>query len=273
MACAGLVLLAGCGSGTTPAPREGKVITTPGIVSYTTGHNGYSRARIEAVGAEDAALVAQFDTDPTTPAGYRNIIELTEARYRETMFIEVIAEVAPDTDSTERVVRVLRMTADQAPFDLRARDGSTLQPTGQFYFRGEAEVYASRDGGELLRGRGELVNLTVNFDTETVSINIRTPFDPSLGSAVETEITALELPFSVTTGQFGGTVFMTTRSEVDGAILSVAGVLLGHMSGNEAGLTRLVENLTTSGLFTIGTAGEPFSARGVFWGGQLNPPS
>lgn len=260
--------LAACSGGAPPAPPpDATVIDTPGIEAYTTDHNGHSRVRLDLTeSAADDAILGQFDdASPDSPAGYRNLVTLTEARYARNMTIEVIAEVTGADD----VVRILRITADQAPFDnLDAANG--LIAEGRFYFRGAAQVYAVVDGGALQVGRGDLENMVVDFDSETVSINIRTPFDPGAGSAIETEIAATGIPLNVVTGAFGGAVTMTTRSGETGDILSADGMLRGNLNGDARGLSRLVENMTASGLFTIGGDGGRFQADGVFWGSQLN---
>ncbi len=222
LAFSALVALASCSGGSgggggsggdsTPTLPEGTRIETPGIEGYVTAHNGYTRSRIDrATTAGDRAILAQFeDADPASPAGYRNLIAQTEQRYIDTMQIEVIAQIETMAGS-EKVVRVLRMTADQAPFDNVGADGNLIAK-GEFFFRGHAEVYAMVDGGELQRGVGDLENMVVNFDTETVSINLRTPNNPGAGSEIETEMLAANIPLNVRTGTFGGEVSLSTRS-------------------------------------------------------------
>ncbi|WP_245866554.1 viral aspartic protease [Oceaniglobus roseus] len=267
-----LVTLAACsGSGpATVAPPVGQEIETPGIEGYTTQHNGFTRARIDnATTPGDRAILAQFeDANPDSPAGYRNLIAQTEQRYLDNMEIEVIAQVAA-TVNGERVVRVLRLTADQGPFENVDSRGNLIAK-GEFFFRGAAEVYARVDGGALQRGVGELQNMVVDFDKQSVSINLRTPFDPTGGSDIETELTAASIPLNVVTGTFGGPVTVSTRSGDTGEILTSDGLLRGNLNGDAAGLSRLVENMTTSGLFTVGGIGDRFTADGVFWGSQLN---
>lgn len=275
MAAAGLLALTACsgGGGSTSAPivpaPVGTTIETPGIEGYTTQHNGFSRARIDRASTPaDRAILAQFeDADPSSPAGYRNLIAQTEQRYVENMDLEVIAEVAT-VNGDERVVRVLRLTADQAPFDNVGADGKLIAK-GEFFFRGSAEVYAVVDGGALQRGIGDLENMVVDFDNQSVSINLRTPFDPGV-SEIETEMLAVKIPLNIVTGTFGGTVTLSTRSTTTGEILVSDGILRGNLNGDEDGLSRRIENMTTSGLFTVGSAGDRFTADGVFWGSQLN---
>jgi hypothetical protein len=267
-ACAAFALaltLAGCGAfSVRPAPGLA-VVETPGIATGTTDRRGFQRARIDRSGPADAAVLAQFDATGSGPAGFVNLIALAERRYADTMAIEVVAEV----DTTGGVTRILRLTADQAPFVNLRQDGSTIG-RGSYFFRGGAEVYARLDGGPILRGRGELQNMVVDFDTATVAINLRTPFDPGGGSAVETELRATDLAFNTRTGTFGGPVTLSSRSATTGEIVTATGVLRGHIRGDEAGLSRLVENMTGSGLFTVGDPGARLQADGVFWGSQLN---
>lgn len=270
VAClAASALLAGCGSSSAPPP-VGTEIETPGIEGYVTDHNGYTRARVSrADSVADAAILAQFDdADPADPAGYRNLITQTEQRYVDNMQLEVIAQVVTAAGG-EEIVRVLRLTADQGSFDNLDRTGAPIAK-GEYFFRGAAEVFAVVDGGAVQRGVGELENMVVNFDTQTVSINLRTPLDPSAGSAIETELLAVDIPLNIVTGTFGGEVNLTTRSGDSGESLSATGLLRGNLNGDEASLSRLVENMTTSGLFTVGDAGDRFTADGIFWGSQLN---
>lgn len=273
-ALCGIMALAACSNSDMPPvdPPEGQNIVTPGIQSYTTNHNGYTRARINnSTGAADDRIIAQFeDGNPTNPAGYRNLIELTESRYRDNMQIEVIAQVTT-VGGEEQVVRILRMTADQAPFDNIDRSGNTIA-SGEFFFRGRAEVYANVDGGPLQRGVGDLENMVVNFDTESVFINLRTPFNPGGGSDIETEINVDGVPLNIVTGEFGGPVTMTTRSATTGEIITTNGVLRGNLNGDAENLSRQIEDMTTSGLFTIGNDRSRVQADGVFWGSQLNYP-
>ena len=267
--------LAACGGGggngrpAGNAPEQGTAIVTPAFEAYTTDHNGYSRVRLQtARGAADQTILDRFD-DPArnNPGDYRNLIALTEDRYIDNMTLEVIAQVSgPGDDPT--VERILRLTADQAPFENVDSRGNLIA-SGQYFFRGSAEVYGRVDGGSLQRGVGDLENMMVDFDNQTVLINLRTPYNPGAGSDIETEINASGLSLNVLTGAFGGRVEMTTRSAGTGEILTSSGQLRGSLNGDEAGLSRLVENMTTSGLFTVGGNSDRFQADGLFWGSQL----
>ena len=123
--------LAACGGGGGGsssggnAPAAGKDIDTPAFETYSTDHNGYSRVRLQtATDARDNAILGQFDdANPDSPSGYRNLIAQTEARFVKNMTIEVIAEVSGSGDD-EKIERILRLTADQAPFDNVDRDGN-----------------------------------------------------------------------------------------------------------------------------------------------------
>lgn len=257
--------VAGCSALTVRQAPGAAIVDTPGIATGTTQRGGFQRARIDRSEPADAAVLAAFDATGTGPAGFVNLIALAERRYRETMAIEVIAEL----DAGGGVTRILRLTADQAPFVNIRQDGSTIG-RGSYFFRGGAEVYARVDGGALLRGRGELQNMVVDFDSATVTIDLRTPLDPGAGSAIETTLRASDLALNIRTGTFGGPVTLSTRSGTTGEIVTATGVLRGHIRGDEAGLSRLVENMTGSGLFTVGSPGARLQADGVFWGSQLN---
>ncbi|MXN17987.1 viral aspartic protease [Pseudooceanicola sp. GBMRC 2024] len=266
-----LLGLAACGGGgggggsTGNAPSEGTEIDTPGIESYVTDDTGYTRARITTgTGTDDATVLNAFDTGDS-PAGYKRLITLTEQKYLDNMNIEVIAQMSSEEDDAT-VVRILRLTADQGPFD-NVDDNGDLIASGKYYFRGSAQVYASVDGGDLQVGVGDLENLVVDFDSETVTIDLRTPYDPDNGSDIETELTA-EVPLNVLTGTFGGDVTLSSRSASTGETTTASGELRGNINGDEDGLSRLVENMTTSGIFSV--SGDSLDATGIFWGSQLN---
>tara|TARA_R110000868_G_scaffold221493_1_gene473102 strand:+ start:29845 stop:30681 length:837 start_codon:yes stop_codon:yes gene_type:complete len=267
LAC--LTLLSACmGGGAEKVPLVGTPIETAGIQGYVTNHNGYSRARIDSYGAADASTIAQFeDPDPANPAGYKNLIALTEARYFDNMQLEVIAEVK-STEGGEEIVRVLRVTADQAPFDNVDRKGNLIA-SGKYYFRGQAEVYASVDGGALQRGTGTLENMVVDFDTQSVLIDLRTANNPAGGSQIETTMVVDNIPLNVVTGAFGGAVTLSTRDLDDQSVSIVSsGTLRGNLSGDEDSVARLDENMATSGVFSV--SGDRMTAEGLFWGTQLH---
>lgn len=120
---AGLILAAcgggGGGGGSDPVEPgfTGREVKTEGIKSYTTDHNGFTRARIDLASTPaDRDALAGFDNGGS-PAGYARLIKDAENSFPDKTFVEVIAEVAPLTGSGEKVVKVLRLTADQAPFD------------------------------------------------------------------------------------------------------------------------------------------------------------
>lgn len=264
-ACAG-----GGGGGEDFVAPVGTPIEVPGVDAYVTNHNGYSRARLsryDASSVADASVIAQFeDNSPASPAGYKNLIALTEARYLDNMQLEVIAEVK-STEAGEEVVRVLRITADQADFDNLDSKGNLIA-SGKYYFRGQAEVFASVDGGALQRGVGELQNMVVDFDTQSVMIDLRTPNDIAGGSQVETTMLVAGIPLNVVTGEFGGAVTLSTRDLATAEDIVSSGTLRGNLSGSEDGASRLIEDMTTSGVFAVD--GDRLKADGIFWGSQLN---
>ncbi|WP_101342017.1 viral aspartic protease [Cereibacter azotoformans] len=265
--------LAACGGGGgsgggQPEPNfPGREVVTEGIENYVTDHNGYSRVRIDnATRQADRDALGQFDdADPASPAGYRSLIEEAENGFPDSVFVEVIARMDGSGKDGGKVVKVLRLTADQAPFDNVDKAGNPVG-SGKYYFRGTGSfrVYASVDGGGVLTGKGDLENLTIDFDKGTAAINLRTGVNDT--SQIETQILADDLAFNVVTGTFGGAITQTAR--VGGETLTARGHLRGSISGTEDSLKRLNERMTTSGVFSAD--GERLKSDGIFWGSQLN---
>lgn len=263
------LVLAGCGGG-GPAPT-GKEVTTPAFTSYTTDHNGRSRIRKDDSGPGDAAIIAQFeDADPATPAGYRELIQLADAHYTGSMTIEVIAEVA-DVGGTEKTKRILRLTADQAPFQ-NVKNGKLVTATGTYYLRGQNFAWVSLDGGDLLSGQktdAGLVDLVLDFGAQTASITLRTGVEA--GSEVRTEIAATGLPFNVVTGAYGGDVTIQVWDPNSALILAIDGSLRGNVGGSPV-YANGTHGMTTSGLYTgTGTdQGVTVTVNGVYYGTDPN---
>jgi hypothetical protein len=238
-------------------------VVTSGIESYITDHNGYSRVRTTPGNQSgDAAVLAQIDAGQG-PAGFRDVVDDVRARFSA----DTIAEVIAQTDGTPNgpATRLLRLTMDQKPFENADRDGRPITQ-GQFFFRGTGQhiVWARVDGGALQRSVGDLENLMVDFDAGTALIDLRTPFDPGAGNAIETSIQASGLAFDRRSGAFGGPVTMTSR--VAGDTLSADGVLRGNLTATPEGLSGLAKTMTTSGLYTVD--GPRLEADGVFAGTQ-----
>ncbi|MGP3698972.1 viral aspartic protease [Rhodobacter sp. NSM] len=267
--CCGLTACGGGRSGGTDVEPTftGREVVTEGIEHYVTDHNGYSRVRIDHAATQaDRDALGQFDdSNPATPAGYRNLIERAENVYADSVFIEVIAQIDKDVEGNEKVQKVLRLTADQAPFDNVDGAGNPIG-SGKYYFRGNGNfrVYASVDGGEVQTGVGDLEALAIDFDTGTAAIHLHTGINET--SRIETEVLADSLTFNILTGTYGGAITQTAR--VGGETLTAQGHLRGSISGDEASLTRQNEQMTTSGVFTAN--GARLSSDGIFWGSQLN---
>jgi hypothetical protein len=263
------LVLAGCGGG-GPAPT-GKEVNTPAFTSYTTDHNGYSRIRKDNSDPADAAVIAEFeDSDPATPAGYRELIQLADAHYTGSMTIEVIAEVA-DVGGTEKTKRILRLTADQAPFE-NVKNGKLVTATGTYYLRGQNFAWVSLDGGDLLSGQktdGGLVTMELNFDTQTVNLILRT--DVEAGSEVTTLITANNLPFNIVTGAYGGDVTIEVTDPNAALTYAIDGSLRGNVGGSPT-YSGGTHGMTTSGLYTAtGTdQGVTVTVDGVYYGTDPN---
>ncbi|AMY68630.1 hypothetical protein [Frigidibacter mobilis] len=255
-----LAVLAGCGGGGgggEASINPGTEIVTPGLESYTTQHNGYSRVRLtrSAGESDDTALVQFDDADPASPAGYKSLIAETEAAYARTMTIEVIAEVNGDGDPT----RILRLTADQTPVQ------NIASASGKYYFRGKNYVWVSVDGAALQSGYDQngLVDMVIDFDAQTASINLRTGVDA--GSDVRTEIVATGMPFNVSSGAYGGAITLSVWV-TGGDILTADGMLRGNIGGDMSDVSR--ENLTTSGAYTAES--DRIAATGIFYGQHPN---
>jgi hypothetical protein len=263
-------LLAGCGGGGSSVP-DGKDVVTPAFESYTTDHNGYSRVRKSNATGADAAVIAGFeDSDPATPEGYRELIQLADAAYTGTMTIEVIAEVA-DAGGTEKTKRILRLTADQAPFE-NVKNGKLVTATGTFYLRGQNFAWVTLDGGDMLSGSqtdGGLVDLVLDFGAETASITLRTGVAGS--SEVRTEIAATGLPFNIVTGAYGGDVTIQVWDPNSALVFAIDGSLRGSIGGT-ATYAGGVHGMTTSGLYTgTGTdQGVTVTVDGVYYGTDPN---
>ncbi len=238
-------LPAACGSGPAVPLPDGVSVAVAGFETYVNDHNGFARVRRGYQQPGDAAVLAAFeDADPDDPAGYRNLIALDEALYGGRMIVEVIAEVDTGGDTAQRL---LRLTVDQSPF-VNERGGQPIAEGGQFFLRGANYSWVSIDDGPLISGsdpRG-LVNMVLDFDTETASLSLRTGVEGS--SAIRSEVTATALPFNIRTGAFGGGVTIVVWDNDSPDILSVDGVLRGSLGGTpdyDSGQ----HNLSASGLY------------------------
>ncbi len=265
-----LALLAACGAVTAPVLPEGRDIEVTGFETYTTEHNGYSRVRRSyATDADSDALAAFEDADPSDPAGYRSLIDLTGTPYEGLMTVEVLAEVdGPDGPAT----RLVRLTVDQQPFN-NVQDGQLIAATGQFYLRGGAAAWVTIDDGPLLEGSDEngLVNMVIDFDTESVSLNLRTGVDGD--SQVRMEILAEDVPLNIRTGDYGDDVLIQVWDPDSTDVLNVDGSLRGSLGGSPT-YTDGVNDLSTSGLFYAdgfdSETGRRLRVDGLFYGVDPN---
>ncbi|MCL4066228.1 hypothetical protein M3484_06570 [Pseudomonas sp. GX19020] len=267
-----LAMLAGCGGGGgggTDLP-PGKGVDVAAFETYQTQHNGRNRvrSRISVTGAEQQVLNA-FDSPAGGPAGYLNLIDLTDTPYARDMTIEVIAEVG---SGTGKATRLLRLTADQSQF-VNERNGRLIEAKGKYYFRGETFAWVTIDDGALLSGHHAqgLENLVLDFDAQTASISLRTGTEN--GSETWIELRGENLPFNIRTGAYGGDVSIEVRHPVlEGAI---AGSLRGNVGGTP-GYSNGQHGMTTSGLYTgSGTltsdqGSHEVSVDGVFFGRDPN---
>ena len=266
-----LALLCGCGGGTPLPPLpDGATVTTPAFESYTRNDNSFDRVRRSYATAADSAVIAQFeDSNPADPAGYRNLIALSDAAYSGKVIIEVIGQVQ-GSGTTETVTRLLRLTADETPF-LNESRGALVAATGQFYLRGQNFVWVSINGAPIRSGSDSdgLVNMVLDFGAQTASLNLRTGVTDT--SQVRTEITATGLPFNIRTGAYGGDITIQVSDPDSTAIYAIDGSLRGSVGGSPT-YANSQHGLTTAGLYTAnGTDGTTqVTVDGVFVGKDPN---
>jgi hypothetical protein len=264
-----ILLVLACGGGTSPLP-PGQPVITPAFESYTRDDNGFNRVRKDASTDADDAVIAQFeDADPADPAGYRNLIALSDAEYDGKVIIEVIAEVET-VGGTETVKRILRLTSDETPFR-NVQGGSLVAATGTYFLRGQNFVWVSVDGEPIRSGADSsgLVDLVLDFGAETASINLRTGVTGT--SAIRTEIAAAGLPFNIRSGAYGGDVTVQVWDPDSSTVFAIDGSLRGNIGGTPAFADNL-HGMTTSGLYTAaGTdGGSSVTLEGVFFGTDPN---
>lgn len=268
-----LLPLSGCGGGggegAAPLPN-GVAVTTTAFETYRTDHNGFNRVRRDKSTGADAGIIAQFeDSDPSDPAGYRNLIALSDKAYAGAVSIEVLAQVE-SAGGTETVKRVLRLTADHSAFK-NEQGGKLVAATGTYYLRGQNFVWAEIAGKPIRSGSdsGGLVDLVMNFDTQTANINLRTGV--SGASQIRTEIKADGLPFNIRSGAYGGAVTVRVWDPDSSTIFAIDGSLRGNLGGTPA-FDNGKHGMTTSGLYTaFGTVGgTDVAVDGVFVGTDPN---
>ncbi|QYK40994.1 MAG: viral aspartic protease [Paracoccaceae bacterium] len=261
--------LAGCGGGAGGVPT-GVDVNTPAFESYTTNHNGYSRVRLDRSTPADAPVIAQFeDSDPASPAGYRELIALSDPAYTGRMTIEVIAQVDPANG--DKATRILRLTADQEPLQ-NISGGRLVTSSGKFFLRGQNFAWVTINGGPLLSGNqtaGGLVDLVLDFDSASADINLRTGV--SGASEVRTEVTGTRLPFNIVTGAYGGDVTVQIWDPGSSLIFGIDGALRGSVGGAPV-YSGPTHGMTTSGLYTATgiDGGTAVSVDGVFYGTDPN---
>jgi len=225
------IFLTACGGGSSEpsSPPVGRPVASGPFETYTTQHNGFQRVRVDRSQPRDAAAIAAFeDADPRDPAGYRDLIRLAEHGYGGQVSIEVLAQI---DGSTGEPTRLVRLTADQAPFE-NLRDGRLATTGGRYFFRGQSFAWVTIDNGPLLSGRHSegLENLVLDFDKGTADINIRT--ETSERSQVEIGLRANGLPFDVVTGAFGGDATIRVRNPDVAETYRVPGHLRGNVGGS-----------------------------------------
>lgn len=270
----GFCLLAACsgwgsnGNGDDGTPPTGVDVDTPAFESYTRDDNSFNRIRLDKSTTDDAAILAQFeDSDPSTPDGYRELIQLSDALYDGKMIIEVIGEAEEGSNAT----RILRITADEEPFE-NVKNNELITASGKFYLRGQNYAWVKIGDGDLLTGAkadAGLVNLVLDFDAQTATINLITGVED--GSEVRTEVTGTDLPFNIVTGAYGGAIAVQVWDPDSSLIYDIDGSLRGNVGGS-ATYTDGTHGLTTSGVYTAsGTdEGTTVTVDGVYFGTDPN---
>lgn len=268
-----VIVLSACGGGGNTGGSQGLPEPVPvgngPFQTYKTDHNKFSRVRMNYATAADAPVLAKFeDADPADPVGYRNLIARNEALYEGKMVIEVIAEV--DAGKGDKAKRLLRLTADQAPFE-NVRNGRLIEASGKYHFRGQSLAWVTIDDGPLLSGRHDrgLESLVLDFDAGTASVDIRT--EVSADSEVEIGLRAAGLPFDVVSGAYGGAVTINVDNPDVTETYSIDGHLRGNLGGRP-GYRDNVHGLTTSGLYRAHASdnGTVVTVDGVFMGVDPN---
>jgi hypothetical protein len=266
-----LMPLLGCGGGGGGAPlAPGADVTTPAFESYSRNDNGFKRVRRDYSTSADAAVIAQFeDSNPSDPAGYRNLIALADKAYVGKMSIEVLAQVETSAGK-ETVKRVLRLTADQIPFE-NEKNGKLVSATGTYYLRGQNFVWTKIGTKDIRSGSDSngLVDLVLNFDTQTANINLRTGVTGS--SDIRTEVAAKDLPFNIRSGAYGGGITLQVWDPDSSTIYAIDGSLRGNIGGTPA-YANSQHGMTTSGVYTAQgvVGGTAVTADGVFFGTDPN---
>lgn len=268
-----MLVLSACGGGGngggSPVLPDPVPVENGPFQTYQTDHNKFSRVRMNYATAADAPVVAKFeDGNPADPVGYRNLIARNEALYEGKMVIEVLAEV--DTGNGGKAKRLLRLTADQAPFE-NVRNGRLIEASGKYHFRGQSLAWVTIDDGPLLSGHHDrgLESLVLDFDAGTASVDIRT--EVSNKSEVEIGLKAAGLPFDVVSGAYGGAVTINVDNPDVTETYSIDGHLRGSLGGRP-GYRDNVHGLTTSGLYRAHGSdnGTAVTVDGVFMGVDPN---
>lgn len=277
-----LSCLTACGS----APTAGgggaatrAVVPTDGYETYVTQHNGFTRVRRTDAQPGDAAILAQFeDSNPASPAGFRNLIDLRRTPVAGRVQAEIIGQerswLNGNDEQMTALERVLRLTTDVERFtpEAVAAAGGEIVLSGSDYSiarigDGDPDFANQSDPGSLY--------LALNFDNETAAIRIlnRTLYHHCGGCTPEdlfrVDLLGENLAFNVETGAFGGDIegeLYQLFVRMGGVSVPVSGTILGQLGGSRP------DDLVAGGVFQAsgsGTAmGRPVNAsvEGVFWG-------
>jgi len=281
-----LATLTACGSGSMPGGAGGAPVTrgaevpTEGYETYVTQHNGFTRIRRADPQPGDAAILRQFeDSNPASPAGFRNLIDLQSTPVRGRVQAEAIGQMASwqlgDGTTRSELQRILRLTTDVEDFNPAniARAGGEIVLSGADY-----TMVRIGDGAPTFNNQSNngSLYLAVNFDTETAAIRIinRTLYQHCGQCTPEdrfrVDLTGENLPFNVQTGAFGGEItgevyeLMVRRGSRSG---EVSGTILGSIGGAAR------DDLVAGGVFEAtgeisnpaGPGNQTVQVDGLFW--------
>ena len=268
---------AGTGAGGGSGATRGAVVPTDGFETYVTRHNGFTRIRRSEAQAGDDAILRQFeDSNPASPAGFRNVIDLRSTPVANRVQAEAIGQERTWRDGSGQtqtaLQRVLRLTADVEGFTPAAvvAAGGEIVLSGSDY----SVVRINDAVNHNNQSAPGTLYLALNFDTETAAIRIlnRTVYLHCGGCRPEDhrriDLLGENLPFNVQTGAFGGEIsgeVYELMVRLGSRTTEVSGTILGQVGGSRP------DDLVAGGVFeasgTMDYQGQQSDVQvdGVFW--------
>lgn len=273
----GSVPTVGGGGGNAGAGAPGATVPTDGYETYVTQHNGFTRVRRSETAPGDAAILRQFeDSNPASPVGFRNLIDLRTTPVNNRVQAEIIGEEQTWRDGNGQtqsaLERILRLTADVEAFTPAAvvAAGGEIVLSGSDY----SVVRVNDTVTHNNQSDPGTLYLALNFDTETAAIRIlnRTVYLHCGGCRPEDhrriDLLGENLPFNVRTGAFGGEIngeVYELMVRLGSRTTEVSGTILGQVGGSRP------DDLVAGGVFEASGTGTAMGATqevqvdGVFW--------